>query len=70
MFYRQSAIQVSYAVIRQLILFLLTGNRVFLGFAGVLAACLAIVASFGFVSLCGMKFVSIVGNLPFLVLGK
>lgn len=45
------------------------GNRVLLGFAGVLAACLSIVASFGLVSACGMKFVSIVGNLPFLVLG-
>ena len=41
-----------------------------LGFAGVLAAGMAIVASFGLVSACGMDFVSIVGNSPFLIIGK
>ena len=50
--------------------YLSAGNRVFLGFAGVLAAGLSIIASFGLVSACGMSFVSIVGNLPFLIIGK
>ncbi|WAQ97489.1 PTHD3-like protein [Mya arenaria] len=40
-----------------------------LGFAGVTAAGLGIVASFGLVSASGMSFVSIVGNAPFLILG-
>ena len=42
----------------------------FLGFAGVLAAGLSIIASFGLVSACGTSFVSIVGNMPFLIIGK
>jgi len=41
-----------------------------LGYPGVLAAGMAIVASFGLVSACGMDFVSIVGNSPFLIIGK
>lgn len=45
------------------------GNRMQLGLAGVLAAGLSIIASFGLVSACGMSFVSIVGNMPFLILG-
>ncbi|WAR11918.1 PTHD3-like protein [Mya arenaria] len=44
-------------------------NRMMLGFAGVIAAGLGIVASFGLVSASGMSFVSIVGNSPFLILG-
>ena len=40
-----------------------------LGFAGVLAAGLSIIAAFGLVSACGMSFVSIVGNVPFLLIG-
>ncbi|WAQ97494.1 PTHD3-like protein [Mya arenaria] len=44
-------------------------NRMMLGFAGVTAAVLGIVASFGLVSASGMSFVSIVGNSPFLILG-
>lgn len=45
-------------------------NRYFLGLAGVLSTCLAIVAAFGVVSLCGAKFVDIVGIMPFLILGR
>ena len=41
-----------------------------MGFCGVMAAGLGIVASLGLVSACGMSFVSIVGNMPFLILGK
>ena len=52
-----------------IIIIIITGNRMFLGFAGVLAAGLSIVAAFGLVSACGMKFVSIVGNVPFLIIG-
>lgn len=40
-----------------------------LGRASVLATCLAIAASFGFVSLIGVKYVEIAGIMPFLVLG-
>ena len=46
------------------------GQRMMLGFAGVLAAALAIVASFGLCSAMGVAFVSIVGAAPFLVIGK
>ena len=46
------------------------GQRTNLGFGGVLAAGLAIVSSFGIVSACGVKFVSIVGVVPFLIIGK
>jgi len=45
-------------------------NRYNLGFAGVLGTGLAIVGSFGFVSLCGVSFVDIVGVMPFLILGN
>ncbi|VDI80305.1 Hypothetical predicted protein [Mytilus galloprovincialis] len=44
-------------------------NRYFLGLAGVLSTCLAILAAFGVVSLCGAKLVDIVGIMPFLILG-
>ncbi|XP_071126144.1 patched domain-containing protein 3-like [Mytilus edulis] len=44
-------------------------NRYNLGFAGILGTGLAIVGSFGLVSLCGAKFVDIVGAMPFLILG-
>ena len=46
------------------------GQRSNLGFGGVLAAGLAIVSSFGIVSACGVEFVSIVGVVPFLIIGK
>ena len=45
------------------------GQRVNIGFAGTLAAGLAIAASFGFCSILGISFVSIVGVVPFLVIG-
>ena len=45
-------------------------NHVTLAYAGVIAALLAIVASFGFLSLCGLPFVNICGVMPFMVLGK
>ena len=45
-------------------------TRVLLAQAGLLAALLAILASFGLLSLCGMKFVDICGVMPFLVLGE
>lgn len=45
-------------------------NRYNLSFAGILGTGLAIVGSFGLVSLCGAKFVDIVGAMPFLILGK
>lgn len=45
-------------------------NRYYLGLAGVLSTGLAILGSFGFVSLCGVKFVDIVGAMPFLILGN
>ena len=44
-------------------------TRVLLAQAGLLAALLAILASFGLLSMCGMKFVDICGVMPFLVLG-
>ncbi|CAC5403640.1 unnamed protein product [Mytilus coruscus] len=44
-------------------------NRYYLGLAGVLSTCLAILAAFGLVSACGAKFVDIVGIMPFLILG-
>jgi hypothetical protein len=40
-----------------------------LGFAGVLAAILAIGSSFGLVMACGLKFTTVVGVVPFLVTG-
>ena len=46
------------------------GQRMMLGFGGVLAAGLAIAASFGFCSAVGVEFVSIVGVVPFLVIGR
>lgn len=45
-------------------------DRSLLGQAGVLAAVLSILSSFGFVSLIGVKFMSIVGVMPFLIIGK
>ena len=45
-------------------------NRYNLGFAGVVGTGLAIFGSFGFVSLCGVTFVDIVGAMPFLILGN
>ncbi len=44
-------------------------TRVLLAQAGLIAALLAILASFGLLSMCGMKFVDICGVMPFLVLG-
>ncbi|KAL4219932.1 hypothetical protein ACF0H5_020344 [Mactra antiquata] len=45
------------------------GQRMWLGFAGVLAAGLAIISSFGLCAAAGVHFVSIVGVIPFLVMG-
>ena len=45
-------------------------NRYNLAFAGVIGTGLAIIGSFGLVSLCGVTFVDIVGVMPFLVLGN
>lgn len=45
-------------------------NRYSLAFAGVIGTGLAIIGSFGLVSLCGVTFVDIVGVMPFLVLGN
>lgn len=45
-------------------------NHVTLAYAGVVAALLAIIASFGFLSLCGLPFVNICAVMPFMVLGK
>ncbi|XP_061192611.1 patched domain-containing protein 3-like [Saccostrea echinata] len=44
-------------------------DRGLLGQAGVLAAVLSILSSFGFLSLIGVKFISIVGAMPFLIIG-
>ena len=44
-------------------------NHVSLAFAGVFAAILSIIATFGFLSLCGMKFVNMCGVMPFLIIG-
>jgi len=41
-----------------------------LGFAGIIAAGLAILASFGFCSAIGVDYVSIVGVIPFLIIGR
>ncbi|KAK3099593.1 hypothetical protein FSP39_006685 [Pinctada imbricata] len=43
--------------------------RANLAMAGVFAACLAILSSFGFISLCTVEFVNIVGVMPFLIIG-
>ncbi|CAC5391507.1 unnamed protein product [Mytilus coruscus] len=40
-------------------------NRYYLGLAGVLSTCVAIMAAFGLVSVCGAEFVDIVGIMPF-----
>ncbi|KAK3605252.1 hypothetical protein CHS0354_037652 [Potamilus streckersoni] len=45
------------------------GQRANLGYPGVIAAGIAITSSFGFVSACGLSFVSIVGVVPFLIIG-
>ena len=44
-------------------------TRVLLAQAGIMAALLSILASFGLLSICGLKFVDICGVMPFLVLG-
>ncbi|XP_053400140.1 patched domain-containing protein 3-like isoform X2 [Mercenaria mercenaria] len=45
------------------------GQRMNLGFAGILAAGLAIVAGLGLCAAAGVTFVSIVGVMPFLIIG-
>lgn len=45
-------------------------NRVMLGFAGVLTMVLAIISAIGFVSAIRVKFTSIVGVMPFLIVGN
>ena len=45
-------------------------NRILLGLAGVLAPILAIGSAIGFVSAIGIHFTSIVGVMPFLVIGN
>lgn len=45
------------------------GQRMWLGFAGVIAAGIAIIASFGLCAASGVEFVSIVGVIPFLIIG-
>lgn len=45
------------------------GQRMWLGFAGIFAAGFAIVAGFGLCAAIGVEFVSIVGVLPFLIIG-
>ncbi|XP_053404170.1 patched domain-containing protein 3-like isoform X2 [Mercenaria mercenaria] len=45
------------------------GQRIWLGFAGILAAGLAIVGSIGLCSAAGISFVTIVGVVPFLIIG-
>ncbi|ELT98645.1 hypothetical protein CAPTEDRAFT_154215 [Capitella teleta] len=45
-------------------------TRMLLAQAGVVAALLAIMASFGLLCMCGLVFVDICGVMPFLVLGK
>ncbi|XP_067674656.1 patched domain-containing protein 3-like [Haliotis asinina] len=47
----------------------MVSSRTWVSWAGVLAAGMGIASSIGLVSLCGMKFVDIVGTMPFLVLG-
>lgn len=44
-------------------------NRSLLGVAGIVSTVLAIIAAVGFLGFCGVKFVDIVGGMPFLVLG-
>jgi len=46
------------------------GQRCILGIGGVMAAGLSLLASFGISSACGVDYVSIVGVIPFLILGK
>ena len=45
-------------------------TRCMLAFGGILAAGLGIVGSMGLLCLCGVKFVNIVGVIPFLIIGK
>lgn len=45
-------------------------TRSMLAFGGVLAAGLGIVGAMGLLCLCGVKFVSITGVIPFLIIGK
>ncbi|WAR27803.1 PTHD3-like protein [Mya arenaria] len=48
---------------------ILLSQRAMLGLAGISAAALAILASFGLCSAIGLEFVSIVGTVPFLIIG-
>ena len=48
----------------------LVSTRRMLAFAGILAANLGIVGSMGLLSACGVKFVNIVGVVPFLIVGE
>ena len=45
-------------------------TRGMLAFGGILAAGLGIVGSMGLLSACGVKFVKIVGVVPFLIIGE
>jgi hypothetical protein len=47
----------------------MVSSRGMLAFAGILAAGLGIVGSMGFLCYCGVKFVNIVGVVPFLIIG-
>ena len=46
------------------------GQRMMLGYGGMAASGLAIVAAFGFCAAIGVDFVSIVGTTPFLIVGE
>ncbi|KAK3586775.1 hypothetical protein CHS0354_016950 [Potamilus streckersoni] len=45
------------------------GQRINLGYPGIIAAFIAIPSSYGIVSACGVSFISIVGMVPFLIIG-
>ena len=45
-------------------------TRMLLGWAGIIAALLGILASFGLLCLCGVEFVDTCGVMPFLILGE
>ncbi|XP_052782471.1 patched domain-containing protein 3-like [Mya arenaria] len=62
-------LMVTYACIATLSFRDAVSQRCMLGIAGILAASLAIVSGFGFCSAIGVDFVSIVGAVPFLVVG-
>ena len=46
------------------------GQRMMIGYGGMAASGLAIVAAFGFCAAIGVEFVSIVGTTPFLIVGE